>query len=182
MSFTPIRERDSGGALIKAGYEWDEQRSSTFVPLIMGMGLSILIGIFALIGVAAGGGGSAFLVFIACCAAFWFCKRGARRYGSLIRSISFNRDGSVEAIPSLAERWAVSPPHGEIASIEARAWGNGFYQVVIIDRGGHEYRAAHMIPDKDSRLIAVQLNLALSEIRAAISGSQKAAAHAGVIN
>lgn len=187
MSFTPIRKRDANGALVEAGYEWSELRPGTFIPIMFCMILSGLVAIFAFIALLASprNMGDALPVFLISGGIAWYCWRVRGRHGARKRSLLFRSTGETIAPQGVARGDDIADgqiPHARIASIEARPHGQTHNLVVLIDKGGHEGRLSEMLSAEDSRLVAVQLNLALSEIRAVISGAQKSAASQIVID
>lgn len=174
MSFTPIRERDANGALIKAGYRWLERRDGPLAFIfLMVIGVAIMcVGIAGTVphtpepGLIIIGFGALLLTG----SLYGFAKWRIRE-----RSLYFDADGKTFAPAGLPDYPDVRelkfrPP--DIASIEVKH-DYRTYSVVLITGEGEEFRLAIYLIERDARLVSVQLNLALTEIRMTIGGKFK---------
>lgn len=111
-------------------------------------------------------------------------------FGRRPRALIFHRDGRVEApqgFPFFERTREMSRPHGEIASIEARQIVTGEaakltayrYGVVVYLRSGGVIYVARRLDEFEAHKVAVQLSLALGDIRHELgnnSGRQRQAA------
>lgn len=183
MSFTPIRERDAGGALIRSGFEWSERRDSTFIPFLSGLLISVLpflYGIFLIVADKPLG----YPVLIGSAFFMWLCWRGIRHGTSLPRSLVFGADGAIDSPRGLPDfpklrRWEMQ--HADIVSIEAKM-NMGNSTVELFKHGGGRELLAQKLTVDEARLVAVQLTTALNEMRAAIGGAHKTLASQIVID
>lgn len=172
MSFTPIRERDQSGKLVRSGYQWLERRDATFVPLLFGFLLPIpgvLYGLFLILIDKQLG----FPILLGSALILWLCGRGMRRNTSLPRSLVFGLDGSIDTpqgLPAYANlrRWEMT--HADVVSIEANMYRNNSTVELFKRSGGKEVLAQKLTVD-EARQVAVQLNLALAEMRVAKGGA-----------
>lgn len=184
MSFRQIRERDSSGVLVKAGYVWLEQRDISFIPFLLGMGLSGLGSIVGLLALGSHRPQDGALLLLICVPVFIGCWIGMRKLGSYERSVLFDSQGAIitpSGLPDYPNLRQFPSPHSSIASIEMRKDG-AHHTVLALERGGTEFRIGQKMPDNHARQVTVQLNMALSEMRASIGGAQKAKAANVVID
>lgn len=183
MSFTPIRERDKSGVLIRSGFEWSERRDSTFIPFLSGLLISALPVLYGLLLIFADKP-LGYPVFIGSVFIMWLCWRGIRHGTSLSRSLVFGADGAIDTprgLPGFPKlrRWEMQ--HSDIVSIEAKM-NMGNSMVELFKRGGGRELLAQKLLADDARLVAVQLTTALNEMRAAIGGAHKTATSQVVID
>lgn len=174
MSFSPIRERDASGALMRAGFEWYERRDTAFIPFLAGALIfvpGVLYGLFLVFIDKPLG----YPVLIGSALIMWLCWRGMRRGSSLSRALTFDTDGAIntpKGIPGFPNlrRWEMK--HSDTVSIEANM-NLSNSSVVLFKRGGERELLAQKLSVDEARQVAVQLTMALTEIRMAIGGKFK---------
>jgi len=176
FDWKPIRERDAEGRLTAAGVQWTEMRKGAF-------GTIITIANLSLMGSMAGcvhqqmfrhsNGNLAALWLLGLCV---LCVVAARLAPGRMRSLVFHADGRTAAPYGLAHyslRFREMSGHNaNIVSIEARAEQSGDADVVTFSRSGDvAYVAGHLHRD-NAHKVAVQLTLALAELRENLGGEQ----------
>lgn len=182
MSFAQIRECDANGELTRAGGQWSERHVWARIPFALAFCIAVpgfVFGLLVLIAKEPVGlliAGGALIVIV-------LAIGGFRKYGYKPRSLVFGREGYIETPYGTADhpeerRWSIGLD--QVASIEMRARAQQDV-VELFTRDGAMECLARGIPEETARLVSVQLTLALTEMRAAIGGGQKAAASQVVI-
>lgn len=174
FDWKPIRERDVDGRLMAAGVQWTEMRKSAF-------GLYITVANLSLMGSVGGcahqqmfrdsNGGVVALWLLGLCV---MCVVAARLSLGRMRALIFRADGTTSAPFGFAyysSRYrAMSGTNANLVSIEARSDGGADAYVAVYSRNGDvTYVAGHLHPDNAHR-VAVQLTLALAELRESLGG------------
>lgn len=171
-----IRRRDADGALIEAGFAWYEQRpfwvwARVATQVVLGFVaciplLVLVLSPYKLVPAIFG---------VACIAAIRLLSRVPPQILVYRRQLTFHADGA--AYYTYGCPWfggvtssRMPAPHSAIASIESRSFG-------LTCGVGAYYRSGELQPltinqpyEEVARLIAVQLTLALEELRAATEG------------
>ncbi len=175
MSYRPIRDYGADGMLERAGYEWEESKYSAAAnALIFGvLGLiAVLVGLFfVLAGKVLG-----YLPLILGALVVWQCYAWRKNDSAQKRAFIFTADGGTLAPHGLSGLPNYKPgyiQHADIASIEAHQNEGVLAYAVIILRNGSTIRLADSVTENELQMIVVQLNLALSEMRAYLAGSLK---------
>lgn len=182
MSWQPIREHDSNGMLVGAGFAWWEEKPSTFAPLVLLILLAALV-MFLDIFVFVFGAWLMGTVILAVCAlvmglSFWAMPRVA----NFRRALIFHADGRIttpNGLPGRSKWRMLAYKPADVASIEEQPERS----VVLITRAGVTIKIAHKFraDEGEGRYIAVQLTTALTELRAAAGSAQKAASSQSII-
>lgn len=172
MSHQVIREHDSDGRLVAAGYEWGEPNeiitylSAGLILAAVGMAtISILVlktyppGAFLLLS------GSVAMGY----AGFKLSQLVFRK-----RSLVFGLDGAMRMPHGVPEYWrprAINGHLGKVSTIERIRDENphggrrGEYRVAMFGKEGHILRISKALHPDDAHLVSVQLTAALQEIR-----------------
>ena len=168
----PIRERDADGRLTAAGLQWTEQRCLAFgVPIQVGTWA--LLGGIAALHAGASGPGWTMLGLTACTTAF------IRLVPGRTRALIFHDDGRTSAPFGFAHHprryREVSGTNANVASIEARGQGSDPHYVAMYSRSGEVAYVAGRLEADNAHKVAVQLTLALAELRESMAGSVRPA-------
>jgi len=164
-----VRELDADGRLTAAGAEWTEERAAVASTLLVLLVLSFIILAFALIIMMLSGEGEvavlALLAIIATSVRTMRTMRGRRR------ALVFHRDGRTSAPHGFAHypgRFTeITGTNAEFVSIEARGPEFSSNVLIFTGSGGVIYAGRHLRHD-DAHRIAVQLTVALRELRESI--------------
>lgn len=180
FEWQPIRERDAEGTLIAAGVQWTELRMAAQVTCGIVVMLSFMGGVAAWLAgevLKAEDTGMTALTFFAICGG---ALVGGRRMRGTVRSLVFQRDGRILAPLGFAHypaRFREVDGHiDNIVSIEARGQGLTDCSVVMFARCGDIAYVAGRLHQDSAHKVAVQLTLALAELReslAAPAGAHK---------
>lgn len=164
----PVRERDADGRLTAAGLEWTEQRRSAFGILVVISTIALIGGVPTLL-VGASHPAWAMFALVACAMAI------ARLTPGRTRALIFHEDGSTSAPFGFAHhpRWfrEVSGSNVNIVSIEARGHRNEPHHVAMYSRSGEVAYVAGRLEADNAHKVAVQLTLALAELRESLAQS-----------
>lgn len=161
-----IRERDGDGRLLAAGFQWTEPVEWVF--MIFGTGAFLLF-FYAL----AGGldqrtpPGDAFIVGVGAAACVLICIL----FGTIERGVAFHRDGRVRARGGWFNRLDMIggvKEHAHIASIEVTKIEQGAGVAVFTTYGGTMILSSGL-SEAAARFAAVQLTIALRELRESLS-------------
>lgn len=162
FDWTPIRERDADGRLTAAGLQWTEQRRTAF-------GILVVISAIALIGavptllVGASGATWGLFTLVACAMAI------ARLTPARKRALIFHEDGRTSAPFGFAHHprryREVYGTNANVVSIEARGHRNEPHHVAMYARNGDVAYVAGRLESDNAHRVAVQLTLALAELR-----------------
>lgn len=168
----PIRERDADGRLIAAGLQWTEQRRLAF-GLLMQFGTWALLGGVAALLAGASGPGWTMLGLTVCAMAI------ARLTPGRTRALIFHDDGRTSAPFGFAHHprrfREVSGSNANVVSIEARGQGNEPHYVAMYSRSGDVAYVAGRLEVDNAHKVAVQLTLALAELRESLARSMQPA-------
>lgn len=161
-----IRERDASGKLTAAGFEWSEPVEVIALPLaVLAVGLLFYAGAVAHDARAPSGASVLFVIAAIVCAALGYFL------GSTDRGIAFTHDGKVSIrggwINGLEMLFTIAE-HADIASIEMTTTHRG-HAVVILTTWGGTYVLSNGLDEPHARLVAVQLTIALRQIRESIA-------------
>jgi hypothetical protein len=161
-----IRERDDDGRLIAAGFTWLEPVEVISIPFsVLALALFLMAGGAASdaetpTGAAVALGLAAFACILICILCGW-----------INRGIAFTREGRVSVrggwINRLEMLWSIKE-HAGIASIETVKTHRGT-AVVIYTAWGGTFPVTDALSESEARFVAVQLTIALREIRESIS-------------
>jgi hypothetical protein len=179
FDWKPIRERDEDGRLLAAGLQWTEMRKGAF-------GTIITIANLSLMGSMAGcvhqqmfrdsNGGLVALWLLGVCVV---CVVAARLAPGRMRALVFHEDGRTSAPYGFAHYSSkyreVYGSNAEFVSIEARSHGpqSSDADVLAYSRtGGVTYVAGHLHRD-NAHMVAVQLTLALAELRESFGNERR---------
>jgi hypothetical protein len=164
MSFRPIRERDSRGTVLAAGYQWTELKDTPGLPLFL-LTCAGVVGVLFGLWVAVVGDIVAGLPLVLAGAGLaWWSWRARARYGHQRRALIFRADGSVstltEILPltvqdilSLDYRLEFDTPYIELKTTNGR-------KIDVVGNRGLE--------DDEARAVHIQLTQALHEVRQAM--------------
>lgn len=163
-----IRHPDEAGRLRVAGAEWSEHRHGVvgviaFIGALAGVAL-IIGGVVVIL--ANGRQAGALLVPPTLVLIALYFSSHLLMWRT--RSLLLNVDGTIETPYGFAyRRWwkSIEGDHAYIATFELRQWSNG-YSVNIYSNGGDIVHLADKLPEFQAHKIAVQLNLALRDMRA----------------
>jgi hypothetical protein len=95
MSFLPIRERDSSGALIAAGYEWAQHKDTPGIPLYLLTCAGVVAALFGLWVALVGDAMIGTPIVAGGLAVAWWGRIALRRFGHDKRTIVFRADDTV---------------------------------------------------------------------------------------
>ena len=175
----PIRIRDAGGRLVAAGARWSEHRDFAEAGCLALAVLVCLAGAGALV-VSLIDGSPAIVGLLLLGLGIWLARRSVRIAGST-RELVFDREGGMKAPLGFAHYQAycreITGHHADIVSIETRNQGAGDLRVVMYFRSGNVVYAAGRLQRDEAHRLAVQLSLALAELREAISDPRREAGH-----
>lgn len=168
----PIREYDSRGQLVAAGFQWDERPEFWLI-------LSVLLAPVVLSGATLkfaldGDFVIAMRFLMAALASGWLCVW----LWSWRRSIVFYRDGRVMAPGGIPERFGIRKlrlNNDRVTSIEVMNHHDDIY-IAIFTSEGETFIVSHCMRSGDARLVAVQLTKALRELRQSMSSVKNFAA------
>lgn len=175
MSYRPIREYGPDGMLQRAGFEWEESKYSAAAnAIILGvLGLiAALVGLFFVLA----GKPLGYLPLILGVFIVWQCYSWRKNNSAQKRAFIFTADGGTLAPHGLSGTPNYKPghiQHADIASIEARQEDGILAYAVLILRSGATIRLADSVSENELQMIVVQLNVALTEMRAYLAGSLK---------
>jgi hypothetical protein len=164
-----VREHDADGRLREAGAEWREERAAVASALLVLIIVNFIMLMLALIIMLLSGEGQ--VVVLALLAIIAISVRTMRTMRGRRRALIFHRDGRTSAPHGFAHYHRrvreITGTHAEFVSIEAR--GPEFSSSVLIftGSGGVIYAGRHLHHD-DAHRIAVQLTIALRELRESI--------------
>jgi hypothetical protein len=162
----PIRERDADGHLVAAGVEWAEERDIALAGFwVVGCILGP-IGACALMFHVVDKGGLVFgLVCLGLLACLIVC---ARRLPGRTRALVFHEDGSTSAPYGFAHaprsHRRITIHNADFVSIEAQGHP-AMCDVVLFTRCGETVYVAGWLHRDSAHKVAVQLTLALAELR-----------------
>jgi hypothetical protein len=167
-----IRERDEEGRLLASGFKWTEPVA--WVVMIFGIGAFVLF-FYALAGAMdhRTPPGAAFMVGIASAACVLICILCS----SIKRGIAFHSDGRVSLRGGITNwlelAWAMrAHAHAHIASIEVVKTEQGGAGVAVYTTWGGTIILSRGLDEPDARLVAVQLTIALRELRESLTSVQ----------
>ncbi|MFN3624929.1 MAG: hypothetical protein ACK4TP_12805 [Hyphomicrobium sp.] len=161
-----IRERDADGVLTAAGFEWREFQSWIFE--IFG---TASIGLFFFGSLCASDrkaySNPAPMIFLLMVACVLVCVY----FGHIRRGIAFHRDGSVSIRGDWSNRlelWGEIKEYAHISSIEPMKTKEGMGVAILSNYGG-TVMLSHDLTEPAARLAAVQLTIALREMRESLA-------------
>lgn len=164
-----IRERDANANLTAAGLAWLEPVEVILLPFSV-LSFALLLGA----GGAASHARTPILAVIALVIAAILCIAICFLLGSTSRGIAFTREGRISIrggwVNRLEMMWSLKE-HADIASIETIKTNRG-HAVVIFTTWGDTHLMSDGLDEAEARLVAVQLTIALRQIREAISNIQ----------
>jgi hypothetical protein len=185
----PIRERDAAGVLQAAGYQWIEPRPGRkfwlliffvlpgFVGMLTG-GISAISFLWAPIPFFARAMFIAIAVAV-CAVSFGLMRFGQKKAGRMdrLRAVVFERSGLVRApfgLPEYPSARSFGGAGMQVASVESRPEEDVVAHVDVYLSDGERVRVAESRHPDDAHKIAVQLTLALTELRAGARASRAA--------
>lgn len=180
FSWHPIRERDENGDLLAAGLQWAEERDVALAGYWLAGAVLLFVGTAALLLWLAGKGG--LLLVLACFGVVAWLIVSARRLPGRTRALVFHQDGSTSA-PYGFNHYHHSHRHitghnSNFVSIEARGQGSTMCDVVLFTRCGETVYVAGWLHRDSAHKVAVQLTLALAELRECLGRDPAAGAYA----
>jgi hypothetical protein len=174
----PIRSRDEDGHLMAAGVQWTERREvaeigwTLLVIACFGTAVGVLVS-FAMTGATPTGVWTIAALIVACV----YCVYRACRVPGRRRALIFHRDGRTTAPFGFAHyrrRFReLSAHNAEFVSIEARGQQEAGSDVLVFTRCGDVVYAGGRLDPDHAHKVAVQLTLALSELRESMSGANR---------
>lgn len=175
MSNQIIRERDTGGNLVRAGYSWFEQRDGVMAWALMLMGMCGLGGIVGFIAIFAQRTTNDTILMVAitaaCAAAVLFGKRSISRSGWRSRTLVFDANGAItapEGLAGQAEATRLRATLNDVASIERERYGNASRIMLHTHGGDIIVVGTNIMVQEEAQKVAVQLSLAVKEMREAL--------------
>ena len=175
----PIRDPRRGGRLVAAGGRWSEHRDFAEAGCLALAVLVCLAGIVGLV-VSMMDGSPAIAGLLLLGLGIWLARCSFRIAGCE-RELVFDREGGMKAPLGFAHYQAIcreiTGHHADIVSIEMRNEGAGDIRVVMFFRSGDVVYAAGRLQRDEAHRLAVQLSLALAELREAISDPRREAGH-----
>jgi hypothetical protein len=180
MTYQVIREHDTGGKLIAAGYRWGEHNdliaSLSAGCMLAAVGIA-LISLHVMKTNLLGGA----LLLIGCAllgyAGYYVSKAVFRP-----RALIFELDGAMRmphGVPQSWRRRAIDGHHGNIGTIEKvrdvgpQGGPRVIHRVALFGKGGRIIRISKALHPDDAHLVAVQLTAALQAIRDEIAWSAR---------
>lgn len=175
-----VREHDADGRLIAAGAEWAEERAAVASALLVVIVLSFIMLAFALIIMLLSGEGQG--VVLGLLALIALAVRSLRTMRGRRRALVFHRDGRTTAPHGFAHcprRFTeITGTNAEFVSIEARGPELSSNVLIFTHSGGVIYAGRHLHHD-DAHRVAVQLTIALRELRESIGREAQQTARQG---
>ena len=161
FEWQPLRERDADGRLVAAGVRWSEHRELAQAGCLS---LAVLVCMAGAGTFLVSGMGGALVLGLG----IWLWRCSFRLSGRQ-RELLFRPDGSMKAPLGFAHYQEscreILGHNADIVSIEMRKEGAGDIRVVMFFRGGDVVHAAGSLLPDEAHKIAVQLTLALVELR-----------------
>jgi hypothetical protein len=161
FEWQPLRERDVDGRLLAAGVRWSENRG---VAEALCLSLAVLVCMAGAGTILVSGIGGALVLGLG----IWLWRSSFRIAGCK-RELVFHRDGGMKAPLGFAHYHEscreILGHNADIVSIEMRKEGAGDIRVVMFFRSGDVVHAAGSLLPDEAHKIAVQLTLALAELR-----------------
>lgn len=170
---TKIREFDADGNLQKAGLHWVETRNGfvqigTMTMVACAFAFILTVGATSdTYGQRSGGAAVMFLITLGLFVIGALLFRHQSRKGATV----FHRDGTIETpfgLPGYRERTKVGGSHVNIMSIESKAFSQTS-MVLVYSVGGDTVCLAEGLTVVDAHKVAVQLVIALTEIRQSLA-------------